>query len=120
MFRTGNRWKRLSTRCMMDKHSKIKANKKKKKHLALQLLLNIARASHCWGAAWAERWCKVHEGMVGKRGVRVPALELVGEGRKEEEAPAGPGGDPTGALILSTVAKGLVVSGIIQRRGRLR
>lgn len=49
-----------------------------------------------------------------------PSLELVREGRKEEEALAGPGGDPTGALILSTVAKGLVVSGIIQRRGRLR
>lgn len=39
---------------------------------------------------------------------------------EEEEAAAGPGGDPTGALIPSTVAKGLVVSGIIQRRGRLR
>lgn len=103
----------------MHKQSKIKANKKKK-HLALRLLLNTARASRCWGAAWAERWRKVDEGMVGKGGGSGPSLELVGEGRKEEEAPAGPGGDPTGALILSTVAKGLVVSGIIQRRGRLR
>lgn len=40
-------------------------------------------------------------------------------GAKEAEA-ADPGGDPTGALILSTVAKGLVVSGLIRRRGRFR
>lgn len=37
-----------------------------------------------------------------------------------EEAPVDPGGDPAGALILSTVAKGLLVSGIIQQHGRSR
>lgn len=60
------------------------------------------------GTEWMTRW-----------GTRVPAWSYSGR-RVEEEAPAGPGGDPTGALILSTVAKGLVVSGIIQRRGRFR
>lgn len=38
----------------------------------------------------------------------------------EEETPAGPGGDPTGALILSTVAKGLLVCGIIHQCGHFR
>lgn len=60
------------------------------------------------GTEWMMRW-----------GIRAPAWSCSGRGA-EEEAPAGPGGDPTGALILSTVAKGLVVSGIIHRRGRFR
>lgn len=59
-----------------------------------------------YGTEWMTRW-----------GIRTPAWSCSGRG-VEEEAPAGPGGDPTGALILSTVAKGLVVSGIIHRRGR--
>lgn len=60
------------------------------------------------GTKWMARWA-----------TQVPAWSYSGR-RVEEEAPAGPGGDPTGTLILSTVAKGLVVSGIIQRRGRFR
>lgn len=60
------------------------------------------------GTEWMMRW-----------GIQAPAWSSSGS-RVEEEAPAGPGGDPTGALILSTVAKGLVVSGIIHRRGRFR
>lgn len=68
-----------------------------------------------------ERQHKVDERMEGG-GAGVAACSEPGrpEEGEEEEAPAGPGGDPTGALIPSTVAKGLVVSGIIQRRGRLR
>lgn len=57
------------------------------------------------------------EGGAGVAACSEPGRPEEGE---EEEAPAGPGGDPTGALIPSTVAKGLVVSGIIQRRGRFR
>lgn len=60
------------------------------------------------GTEWMMRW-----------GIRAPAWSCSGRG-VEEEAPAGPGGDPTGTLILSTVAKGLVVSGIIQQHGRFR
>lgn len=66
-------------------------------------------------AEWVSEW-------EGRGGAGVAACSEPGrpEEGEEEEAPAGPGGDPTGALIPSTVAKGLVVSGIIQRRGRLR
>lgn len=96
----------------------------KENHLGLQSLpFSLQKASeHClvpvaagvWpgprdGTEWMTRW--------GDSGP--PARSRSGRG-VEEEAPAGPGGDPTGALILSTVAKGLVVSGIIHRRGRFR
>lgn len=52
-------------------------------------------------------------------GIRASAWSCSGREGKEE-APAGPGGDPAGTLILSTVAKGLVVSGIIHQCGRFR
>lgn len=58
----------------------------------------------------------------GADGTQDPLLspELLWKASLGEEAPAGPGGDPAGALILSTVAKGLLVSGIIQQHGRSR
>lgn len=58
----------------------------------------------------------------GGDGTQEPALnpELLWKASAGEEAPVGPGGDPAGALILSTVAKGLLVSGIIQQHGRSR
>lgn len=55
-----------------------------------------------------------------KWGIRASAWSRYVREEEEKEEPAGPGGDPAGTLILSTVAKGLVVSGIIHQCGRFR
>lgn len=55
-----------------------------------------------------------------KWGIRASAWSCYVREEEEKEEPAGPGGDPAGTLILSTVAKGLVASGIIHQCGRFR